>query len=73
MPLVAPREITFEAYEDEDGGYYAAAEGFDIITQGDDWDELKKMVQEATVCHFGDGIMPETIKLHLIKQEVIAV
>lgn len=72
MPLVAPREITFNAYEDEDGGYYAAAEGHSIVTQGDDWDELKYMVQDAILCHFDEGA-PETIKIQLIiKQEVSA-
>ena len=72
MPLVAPREITFNAYEDEDGGYYAAAEGYGIFTQGDDWDELKYMVRDAVLCHFDEGA-PETIKIQLIiKQEVSA-
>ena len=72
MPLVAPREITFNAYQEEDGGYYAAAEGYDIITQGDDWDELKYMVRDAILCYFDEGT-PETIRIQLvIKQEVTA-
>lgn len=72
MPLVAPTEITFNAYEDEDGGYYAAAEGYGIFTQGDDWDDLKYMVRDAVLCHFDEGA-PETIRLQLIiKQEVSA-
>lgn len=68
-----PSEITFEAHEEEDGGYYAYAIGFDIITQGDDWDDLKYMVQDAVLCHFDDGEAPQTIRLHLIKHEIIAV
>ena len=51
MPLVAPKEITFNAYQEEDGGYYAVAEGYTIVTQGDDWDELKYMVHYSNVAH----------------------
>ena len=66
-------EITFEAHEAEEGGYYAVAKGFDIVTQGESWDELRKMVQDVVLCHFDDGEAPTTIQLHLIKQEIIAV
>ncbi len=62
MSLVAPSEITFNAYEEEDGGYYAAAERYSIFTQGDDWDDLKEMVRDAILCHFDEGT-PETIRL----------
>ena len=72
MPPAAPREITFNAYQEEDGGYYAAAEGYSIVTQGDDWDDLKYMVRDAVLCHFDEG-SPETIRLQLIiKQEITA-
>ncbi len=72
MPLVAPSEITFDAYEEEDGGYNAAAEGYSIFTQGDDWDDLKEMARDAVLCHFDEGA-PETIRLHLIiKQKIPA-
>ncbi len=72
MPLIAPKDITFNVYEDEDGGYYAAADGYSIFTQGDDWDDLKYMVRDAVLCHFDEG-SPETIRLHLsIKQEITA-
>ena len=66
-------EITFEAHEAEEGGYYAVSKGFSIVTQGDTWDELKHMVQDAVLCHFDDGCAPRTIKLNLIKEEVISV
>ena len=46
---MTPSEITFEAYQEEGGGYYASAVGFAIVTQGDDWDELKYMVEDATL------------------------
>ena len=53
-----PSEIVFEVHEDEEGGYYTAAVGYDIITQGDSWDDLKDMVQDAVLCHFDDGSAP---------------
>ena len=47
-------EVVFEVHEAEEGGYYAAAVGCDIITQGDTWEELKLMAQDAVLCHFDD-------------------
>ncbi len=73
MTLAAPKEITFDVYEEDDGrGYYAKAQGYGIFTLGDDWEALKSMAQDAVLCHFDEGA-PETITLRLVKQEVIAV
>ena len=66
-------EVVFEVHEAEEGGYYAAAVGYDIITQGDTWAELKLMAQDAVLCHFDDGTAPATLRLHLVKDEVVAV
>ncbi len=49
-----PDEVVFEVHEAEEGGYYAVAVGYDIITQGDSWDELKLMAQDAVLCHFDE-------------------
>ena len=71
MPLAAPREITFNAYEDDDGGYYARAVGYGIFTLGDDWEDLEEMARDATLCYFDEG-EPEIIKIHLVRREAIA-
>jgi predicted RNase H-like HicB family nuclease len=71
--FVMPDEVVFEVHEAEEGGYYAAAVGYDIITQGDSWEELKLMAQDAVLCHFDDGATPGTFRLHLVKDEVVAV
>ena len=55
-------EIVFEVHEAEEGGYYAAAVGHDIITQGDSWEELKLMAQDAVLCHFGDDAILRTLR-----------
>jgi predicted RNase H-like HicB family nuclease len=70
-------EIIFEVQEDEvDGGYTASALGASIHTQGETLDELREMVRDAVRCHFGDGVpgeMPRVIRLHFVRDEVLAV
>jgi hypothetical protein len=70
-------EIIFEVLEDEvDGGYTARALGYGIHTQGETLEELRSMVKDALHCHFGDGVpgpMPKIIRLHFVRDEVMAV
>jgi len=70
-------EIIFEVVEDEiEGGYTASALGYGIHTQGETLEELREMVREAVHCHFGDGApgpMPKIIRLHFVRDEVMAV
>ena len=66
-------EIIFEVTEADEGGYNARALGHSIFTQGDDWADLKEMVKDATRCHFDDECMPRMIRLHLVKDELMAV
>ena len=68
-----PTEIIFEVTEAVEGGYDARALGYSIFTQGDDWDDLKDMVKDAVLCHFDADTAPGVIRLHLIKEEAIAV
>jgi predicted RNase H-like HicB family nuclease len=74
--LHAMIEIIFEVREDEaDGGYVATALGHAIATQGETMDELRDMVRDAVQCHFGDGVpgpMPRLIRLHFVRDEVLA-
>ena len=69
-------EIIFEVQEDAaDGVYVATALGHAIVTQGDTLDELRAMVRDAVSCHFGDGAagpMPKMIRLHFVRDEVLA-
>ena len=69
-------EIIFEVQEDEtDGGYVATALGHAIATQGDTIEELREMVRDAVRCHFSDdvpGPMPSVIRLHFVRDEVLA-
>ena len=60
---MTPTEIIFDVTEAEEGGYNARALGFGIFTQGDDWDDLKAMVEDAVLCYFDEGTAPRSIKL----------
>ena len=68
-------ELIFQVSEDEiEGGYVATALGFGIHTQADSIDELRKNVREATECYFEDREnAPKLIRLHFVRDEVIAV
>lgn len=65
------REIIFEVTEAAEGGYDARALGYSIFTQAENWHELKLMVRDAVSCHFDDDA-PKVIRLHLVRDEVIA-
>jgi hypothetical protein len=70
-------EIIFEVQEDEvDGRYVATALGHGIVTQGENLVELREMVKDAVHCHFDDGLpglIPKIIRLHFVRDEVLAV
>ena len=67
------KEIIFLVEEAPEGGYTARALGHNICTEADSFAKLKKMVQDATHCHFEAEEMPRLIRLHMVKDEVIAV
>ena len=71
--MQAPAEIIFEVTESAEGGFDARALGYSIFTQGEDRTDLKAMVKDAVVCHFGDGGMHKVVRLHFVKDEAIAV
>lgn len=67
------KEIIFTVEESPEGGYEARALGFSIFTEADTFEELKKMVQDAVVCHFEEAERPKIICLHIVKEELLAV
>ncbi len=68
-----PAEIIFQVTESPEGGYDAKALGHSIFTQGEDWKDLKAMVKDAVLCHFDKDSVPRVIRLHLVREEAIAV
>jgi hypothetical protein len=67
------KEIIFLVEEAPEGGYHARALGHAIFTESDTFEELKMMAQGAVQCHFEPKEMPRLIRLHVVKDEVIAV
>ncbi len=66
-------EIIFLVEDALEGGYTAKAIGESIFTEADTMDEIKVNIKEAVECHFDEGKKPKLIRLHMIKEEVIAV
>ena len=66
-------EVVFVVEEAPEGGYTARALGVSIVTEADDLQALRRQVLEAVRCHFGDQPHPpRLIRLHLVKDEVLA-
>ena len=66
-------EIVFQVREASEGGYIARAVGYNIFTQGEDWEDLKFMLRDAVLCHCDDGEAPAAIRVHMVQSEVIRV
>jgi hypothetical protein len=66
-------EIIFIAGESPEGGYEARSLNHSIFTQADTFEALKEMVHDAVSCHFTTEDRPHLIRLHLVKEELMAV
>jgi len=67
------KEIIFLVEESVEGGYEAKALGYSIYTEEENLGELKEAIIDAVRCHFEEKEMPHIIRIHLVKDEVIAV
>ena len=68
-----PKEILFLVEESVDGGYEAQAPGYSIYTQGDTLDEIGRLAVDAVRCHFDQDDLPSIVRLHVVREEVLAV
>ena len=66
-------EIVFSITQETDGGFVAECLSHDIFTQSDTWEELRANVREAVAGYFFDQPKPTAIRLHLVRDEVLAV
>jgi hypothetical protein len=66
-------ELIFTVEEAPEGGYKARAVGESIFTEADDLPGLYDQVRDAVRCHFEEGQQPKVIRLHFVREEVIAV
>ncbi len=65
-------EIIFMVEEAPEGGYTAYALGQSIVTEADTLPELRNMVRDAIRCYFDEGQEPQIIRLHFVREEVVA-
>ena len=66
-------ELIFMVEEAPEGGFVARALGESIFTESDTIDELPGKVRDAVRCHFEEGKAPKIVRLHHVREEVIAV
>lgn len=64
-------EILFVVEEAPEGGYVARAAGASIVTEADDLAGLRAAVRDAVRCHFAEGERPRSIRLHVVRDEVL--
>ncbi len=65
-------ELIFLVEEAPEGGYSARALGESIFTEADNIQTLHQQVRDAVHCHFDEGQAPKVIRLHFVREEVIA-
>lgn len=65
-------ELIFLIEDAPEGGYTARALGVSIFTEADDPESLRETVRDAVRCHFDEGREPKVIRLHFVREEVIA-
>jgi hypothetical protein len=53
-------------------GFTARAVGESIFTEADDLAQLHERAREAVRCHFDGATAPKLIRLHYVRDEVIA-
>jgi predicted RNase H-like HicB family nuclease len=66
-------ELIFEVTQEADGGFVAECMTENIFTQGDTWEELRDNAREAVQAFYFDRPQPDTVRLHLVRDEVVAV
>ncbi len=66
-------EIVFEVIQEADGGFVAECLTEAIFTQANDWESLRRNVKEAVAAFYFDQPQPPSaIRLHLVRDEVLA-
>ena len=72
MPSGPVRELIFEIREAPEGGYTARALGESIFAEADDWPMLESEIRDAVECHYGAEERPEVVRLHFVRDQILA-
>lgn len=65
-------EIIFIVEDEPEGGFIARALEVSIFTEADDINDLYHKVRDEVDCHFEPSSKPKIIRLHFVREEVIA-
>jgi hypothetical protein len=66
-------EMVFIVEEAPEGGFTARALSESIFTEADTLKDLHAKIRDAVRCHFEEGKHPKVVRLHHVREEVIAV
>ena len=66
-------EIIFVVEEAPEGGYTARALRESIFAEADDVKQLEGNIRDAVQCHFEDAERPKMIRLHFVRDQLLAV
>jgi dephospho-CoA kinase len=66
-------ELIFVVEEAPEGGFCARALGQAIFTEADDLASLEEQVRDAVRCHFDEGQAPKVVRLHFVREQLLAV
>ncbi|MBH0210245.1 MAG: 2-oxoisovalerate dehydrogenase [Nitrospira sp.] len=66
-------ELIFIVEESPEAGFTSRALSQAIFTEADTRAELSEKVRDAVRCHFEEGKGPKFVRLHHVREEVIAV
>jgi hypothetical protein len=72
MDLPVMSEVQFDVTHEEPTGYAAECDSENMSVMADTWEELRCNVKAAVEKHFHDGPKPSSIRLHLVRDEVIS-
>ena len=62
----------FLVEEAPEGGFTARAIGAAVFTEADTLDALREAIRDAVRCHFDVGSEPRMLRLHVVRDELIA-
>jgi hypothetical protein len=65
-------EIIFVVDEAPEGGFTAWAVGASIFNEADSMADLQAQIKDAVACHFQEAERPKLIRLHFVRDELIA-
>ncbi len=69
----AMTELIFLVEDAPEGGYTARALGESIFTEADTLPELQINIRDVVRCHFEEGQQPKIVRLHFVREELLAV